>query len=247
MITADKHAAFERLLAWYFRRRVRRSFAAVHVRGLGALRASLAELRAAHPVPLVLYANHPGWWDAVLPFLVSVDELGLDAYGMMEEPQLARYRFFRRIGMFSVDRERPREAMRSLSYAAELLRGRNRALWVFPQGELVSADLVPLRFQSGTAHLLRMLGDVAAAPVAIRYEFVADERAEAFLSVGPVWHITPGERVDITITTRMLESLLEDEMAVQREAVRCRELASYEQLYRGHRSINARWDSLRGK
>lgn len=223
----------------YFLRRLRRRFAAVRLKGGRNVPTDSGG------VPVVLYGNHPGWWDAVLPLILSRRYFHHDAYAMMEERQLARYGFFRRVGCFSVDRERPREAARSLQYAAQLLSNSSRALWLFPQGVLTSTEKRPLRFFHGTAHLLRALGEVFVVPVAFRYEFVEDERPEAFVACGAPWHIHRDERVEIPLTTHILQQLLEYEMDVQREDVMEREFHAYETIVRGRRSVNQIWDDLR--
>lgn len=223
----------------YFLRRLRRRFAGVHLKGGAAVPPD------GGGVPLVLYGNHPGWWDAVLPLILSRRHFRHDAYAMMEEKQLARYGFFRKIGCFSVVRENPREALRSLAYAKELLEGSSRALWVFPQGVLTSAEKRPLGFYNGTARLLRDLGEVIAIPVAFRYEFVEQELPEAFVAVGKPWHIRRDERVDVRRTTDILEQLLEYEMDVQREDVMEREFDAYQTIVTGRKSINERWDGVR--
>ncbi|MCB2205934.1 lysophospholipid acyltransferase family protein [bacterium] len=241
MITAEKSSLHARFLTPYFRRKLRRSFAGVHCKGMDFLG------EAENGVPVVLYANHPGWWDAVLPIFLSYDVFRHDAYAMMEEKQLSRYQFFRKLGCFSVIRENPREAMRSLQYAASLLHGSDRVLWIFPQGELTSVDKRPLSFYPGTAHLLRALGDVTAIPVAFRYDFLEQERPEAFIAIGKPWRIHANERVDIPLTSSILQQLMEYEMDVQREDVMEREFDAYTTLLSGKRSINEIWDNLRGK
>lgn len=241
MITPQKSAFMTRLIGVYFRKKIRRTFAAVHLKG--------AEygMPERDNVPLVLYANHPSWWDAVLPVILSNQVFRHDAYAMMEEKQMRQYGFFRRIGCFSVVREHPREAVKSLRFATDLLRNRSRVLWIFPQGTLISAEKRPLHFYNGTAHLLRALGDVTSVPVAFRYEFVEKERPEVFIAFGKPWHIRSDERVEIEMTTSILQQLLEYEMDVQREDVMEREFGTYETILTGARSVNERWDALRGR
>jgi chlorobactene lauroyltransferase len=241
MIPAEKSPLVERIMTAYFASRLRRRFAAVHLKGAGNVPVD------GGGIPVVLYGNHPGWWDAVLPLILSRRQFHHDAYAMMEEKQLARYGFFRRIGCFSIVRENPREALRSLRYAAELLSGTSRALWLFPQGVLTSAEKRPLRFFHGTARLLRELGEVIVVPVAFRYEFVEHELPEAFVACGLPWHIRRDERVELPLTTHILEQLLEYEMDVQREDLMDREFSAYTTIIRGKRSVNTWWDEFRGK
>ena len=245
MIPAEKSPIVEKVMTAYFHRRLRRRFAAVRLKGDEFVPKGDTAAAGEPGVPVVLYGNHPGWWDAVLPLILSQRHFRHDAYAMMEEAQVARYGFFRKIGCFSVVREDPREALRSLHYATQLLAGTSRALWVFPQGVLTSAEKRPLRFYNGTARLLRDLGEVIAIPVAFRYEFVDSELPEAFVACGRPWHIRRDERVDVSLTTGMLEQLLEYEMDVQREEVMEREFNAYETIVSGRKSINDRWDAFR--
>lgn len=248
MITADKSPLAEAVLYRFFRNRARTTFAALRVKGLDNVpHPGANDLPAEPDCPIVFIGNHPSWWDAIVPLLLSYGRFHHDAYAMMEEKQLARYRFFRKIGCFSVVREDPRSAVRSLAYAADLLRGTPRALWMYPQGVLTSVEQRPLRFFGGAARLLRDLGDVFAVPTAFRYEFVGDERPEIFVSFGKAWRIRNDEHVHVHMTTSILSQLVEHEMDLQREDIICRDFSSYETILEGKKSINERWDAMRGK
>jgi chlorobactene lauroyltransferase len=165
----------------------------------------------------------------------------------MEEKQLARYKFFRSIGCFSVVREDARSALRSLDYAAELLRGTTRALWMYPQGEIVSVEQRPLRFFGGISRLLRTIQDVYVVPVAFRYEFFGDEAPEILISFAEPWRIHAQDLPDKNTTTSLLEHRVAQEMDTQRDAVITRCFTGYETLLEGTVSINDRWDAWRRK
>ena len=128
----------------YFERSVRRSFHSVRLQGADHISPWTPKAQRRMTEPLILYATHGSWWDAALSMVLSLRRFDLDGYGMMEYKQLHRYAFFRRIGLFSVVREDPASAMRSLRYAASVLRGTGRALWMFPQGTLVNQETRPL-------------------------------------------------------------------------------------------------------
>lgn len=240
VITAKKHPLTEYLLGRYFLRKVRRSFSRVLLKHEENI--SFADLET----PLILYANHPGWWDGVLPFLLTSVHLGLDGYAMMEEAQMQRYGFFRRIGCFSVDRESPRDSLLSLRYAASLLRARNRLLWIFPQGEIVHVEQRPLHLYRGLAWLMKELERVTVVPVALRYELGRQERPEAWIHCGTPWTVSPAERVDMDIAQYYLGRLLEDLMNQQRSDVMNEARDGYRVWIQGRTSVNERWDRARG-
>jgi 1-acyl-sn-glycerol-3-phosphate acyltransferase len=201
MITARKSAWFERVFAVYNRNLLARRFEGLRVAGLRHLR------ERTRGVPLVLYANHSSWWDGLVAFEIG-RACALDQYVMMEERQLARLRLFRRLGAFSVERERAREARRSVEYACELLRGTEGALWLFPQGVTLANDVRPLKFYTGAAHIIRRAGGAYVAPVAMRYEFLEEFRPEAFARVGAPERVTVDESFDVKDLTRHLSDEL---------------------------------------
>ena len=70
--------------------------------------------------PLVVYLNHPSWWDGYAAMLIDrvVLRKAYLSYVMMDQAQLQRYSFFRWCGAFSVDRTSPRGAPRPSSTPA---------------------------------------------------------------------------------------------------------------------------------
>jgi 1-acyl-sn-glycerol-3-phosphate acyltransferase len=178
MLKANKSRLFETLFAVYNRNLFRRRFAALRVQGIENLQNRKLDL------PLVLYANHSSWWDGLVAFEIG-RAARLDHFLMMEEKQLKQLFLFRRLGAFSVVRENPRESLRSINYAAEILKEKpNRALWIFPQGEILPSDARPLHFYQGLARIIEKTGECVAAPVAMRYEFLSEFKPAAFAKIG---------------------------------------------------------------
>lgn len=200
---------------------------------------------AAPDEPLLIAANHSSWWDAVLPIVISCGALRHDAYGMMEERQLRRYGFFRRAGIFSVDRENPRRGLESLDYAAGLLRGRGRVLWMFPQGRIVPNDLRPIMCEKGIGRLIGMVGNCTVIPVIFRYEVGREELPAAYISVGEPRRFTEGETATPAARTADVASMLTREADSLRDTVLSEDLSGFTTLLRGRRSISERWDGVR--
>jgi 1-acyl-sn-glycerol-3-phosphate acyltransferase len=148
-------------------------------------------------IPTLIYANHPSWWDGYMAFLLSDELWRCESYLMMEEAQLERYSFFQYCGVFGVDRANPRVGMRAVAYAAELLQKRSqRVVWIFPQGEITPNDHRPLSTYAGAAHIAKRVvaahGSVRCIPMAIRLEFMGEQRPEALLRLGPA-HVVMGQ------------------------------------------------------
>ena len=237
MIPAAKKPALETAMAAYNRRLLRKHFHALwvageeHVRGLD------------RNVPAVMFGNHSCWWDPLVEFYFSHDMFGFDGYAMMEEKQLKRYGFFRWIGVFSVRRESARDAVASLRYAGSLLDRPNRALWIYPQGVMLPNDVRPLGFQTGIGHLQRMLPRVQLVPFVHRYEFVGDQRPEAFTVYGRPF--TSGGDADVRATVRELEERVTGMLDDLRARISRRDTGAFRSALRGVRSTSSRWDRAR--
>ena len=119
MIPAEPSRLARRAGARYFRYRGRRRLAGVHAAELERMEAwNRNGSNQAADRPLIIVANHASWWDALMPILISLDHFDHDAYGVMEERQLRRFGFFRKLGMFSIDRAVKTSGGRPLLMAA---------------------------------------------------------------------------------------------------------------------------------
>ncbi|MBS1913338.1 MAG: lysophospholipid acyltransferase family protein [Bacteroidetes bacterium] len=245
LLTARPTSPGRWLLARYFARRARRHFAAVLAHGHQGLQPWSRNGNAG--MPLLLVANHSSWWDAALPIVLSVGILHQDAYGMMQTEELRRYQFFRRAGIFSVDRSNARSAMRSIEYAASLLQGTSRVLWIFPQGTIAPNDRRPIRTEPGAAHLARRLERVAIAPVAFRYEVGREEHPLACIRIGAPRILGGADTADPRKLNEEIARMMEAELDALRDAMLAENYAGFERLIRGRRSVNAAWDDVRGR
>ncbi len=178
MLEAKKSRWFEKIFSIYNSNLLKRRFHSFQVAGLDILRAKNSQ------IPLIIYANHSSWWDGLVVFQI-LSKLRLDSFVMMEEKQLKNLQIFRKLGAFSIVREKPREALQSVNYAANLLKENSqRTVWLFPQGEILPNDLRPLKFYHGLAKIVEKVGHSRVIPIAIRYEFLKDFKPEILVKTG---------------------------------------------------------------
>ena len=215
MIPANKSRLFDWILDRYNRWLFRRRFQNVHIKGLDNLSSTAA--------PAILCANHSSWWDGLLAHMIT-REAGLDGYCMMEEKQLRGLRPFTWAGAFSVVREKPREAIESVRYAAKLLRSNsNCGLWIFPQGQILPNDTRPLNFYRGLEKILSDAPQAGVVPVAMRFEFRGSYKPEIFVAIGSKLDIMDCPRLSDAAASevaRLLESIKTDIVSGQMEEYR---------------------------
>jgi hypothetical protein len=201
--------------------------------------------------PLLCYVNHPSWWDGYIAATINrcLFQHQFELYMMMEEKQLCSYRFFTWSGCFSVDRESPREAMRSVSYISRVLQEQqNRALYIFPQGTITHCEHRPLSIFPGVAHIMKRVGALTLCPIAIRLEFCGEQRPEIFVRCGPT-HRCEGEVAVDELTNRLQERLTAN-MDQLRDAVVAKKHKTdhpedFQELLRGKQGVNRLFDAAK--
>jgi 1-acyl-sn-glycerol-3-phosphate acyltransferase len=180
-----------------------------------------------------VYANHSNWWDGFVLHQLG-KAAGWDAYCVMEEHNLERYRFLSRLGAFSIRRGEGASSLETLRYARELLRKPGAAVCIFPEGELRPFGVLPLRLERGV-ELLGRVGQVECVPLAIRYTFFEHERPDVLVEVGPPHAAGPLSRFQVEL-----------EGAVHRLA-EVTGLEGFSRVVAGGMGVAERWDAVRGR
>lgn len=236
LLEARKLPMAERAAARYFRFLLRRAFARVWLGGVPFPDGS---------APSIAFLNHSAWWDPILTLFLSRQVLDREAYGLIRGEELQRYPFFRRLGCFGITTERLDDLRALPAYAGSLLTGGpSRTLWVLPQGELLPAR-TPLVFRSLTARLARAMPDVPLIPVAVRYEFRLDQRAECFVRVGEAVYAQPNETA--SALSRRLEQRLRQELALLDADLAQPGVRQFRLVLEGLGSLSALYDHTFGR
>ncbi|WP_201859779.1 lysophospholipid acyltransferase family protein [Microvirga soli] len=139
--------------------------------------------------PIIIYSNHPAWWDAAI-YILAADHFFPDyeSYAPIDAAMLKQYGVFGRIGAFGVDLDSPRGAAEFLRTSAEILSSPTHALWVTAQGRFSDVRERPLGLKAGVARLPELAPDCTVIPLAIEYGFWLERGAEAFLAFGKPMH-----------------------------------------------------------
>lgn len=195
--------------------------------------------------PLIVYSNHASWWDPILYMLVS-DLLcpGRPGYGPMDARALEKYRFFRRLGVFGVETDSRRGAVRFLETARAVLERPGAVLWMTAEGQFADPRRRPVRFRRGLGHLVRSMDRGVALPLAIEYPFWNERNPEALIRFGAPIRIAAAS-LEADAWTEELENGLEaaqDALALDAQS---REAHRFETLLSGERGIGGVYDLWR--
>ncbi|MFO1511723.1 MAG: lysophospholipid acyltransferase family protein [Verrucomicrobiota bacterium] len=146
-------------------------------------------------LPLVVYSNHASWWDPLVGLLLKAEFLpDKKVFAPMDATALARYGFFKRLGMFGVEQGTRRGGVQFLRMARTILHEPNNVLWLTPQSRFADARERPVRFKPGIGHLPGMAPDINFVPVAMEYVFWEERLPEILVRFGEPYRATSEDR-----------------------------------------------------
>jgi 1-acyl-sn-glycerol-3-phosphate acyltransferase len=229
-----------RLFAAYSERLVRRSFHSVRL--LGAV-----DLGTLANRPLVIYANHPSWWDP-LTGLVAWRRLFADRipYAPIDSVAVEKYAFFKKLGFFGVERNSTRGARNFLRVARELLRRGDTLLFMTPQGQFADVREPRLEFEAGLGHLFRQSPGTAFLPLAVEYTFWEEKHPEVLIRFGePLLADDTNTALPAGDINRQLVDRLEAARRRLAAASVSREVEAFQTLLGGRAGTNPVYDAWR--
>ena len=214
------------------------------------LRRGAHAVRIAQPSPvealaapkLVIYCNHPAWWDGVL-LLVLARRLFAPRVGFapIEAAMLDRYPFMSRIGAFGVT-ETARGAADFLA-AGKAVLDAGHVLAVTAQGQFADARERPLGLRPGLAHLPAVAPDGVFLPMAVEFAFWEERRFEALVRFGAPLAGADLAPQPVAARLHRLKSALEETMdALARDSVG-RRAEAFSLLLGGSAGIHPAFDA----
>jgi len=224
------------------------------------LRGGFRAVRALHPErlahagagPLIVYLNHPSWWDPLLCLVASAAlQPGREHYAPISATALKKYPLFGRLGMFPVEQQSGQGSARG---AVQFLRGAQAVLrsggvlWVTAQGHFTDVRERPTVLKDGLGALLARTETATVIPMAVEYTFWNQRLPEALLAFGTPIPVRAGATT--AQWTRLLEQHLEtvqDELAA---ASRQRDPALFKTLIEGNSGtagLYGAWQRLRAR
>lgn len=240
--SSDLPRQSEWLLRWftaYARGYVARHFHAVRLFGA-------APAPPPPGTPLVIYLNHPSWWDPLLCLLARAAFFAeRRSFAPIEAAMLARYRFFGRLGFFGIEPNSARGAVRFLRVAETILRAPNAALWLTPQGRFCDARQRPAGFKPGLGHLAARLEHAVFLPLALEITYWEERTPEALLHFGRPVEASRQTPRQPDAWTASLEAALEQAQETLAAAALRRDPAEFRVLLRGAAGVGGGYDLWR--
>lgn len=160
----------------------------------------------------LFFGNHSMWWDALTPLLLNEYVLHQRPRAIMEWEQMHKYKFFSRIGCFSIDRSHPRSALKSLQYGTDWLNQPGNSLYLYPEGKIVNPVKTTLEFESGIVRMLPKLAEhVDIVPLSQHMHAMFNAKPSLFIRIGKPLN-TSELPIDKKIIVKELQTVVHQEL-----------------------------------
>lgn len=165
----------------------------------------------APPVPTIIFLNHASWWDPLVCIRIARRLLpDYEHYAPMDAAALARYGFFRKVGLFPVELGTTHGAISFLQMTQAILRSEKSILWITPQGRFTDVRQRPVQLMAGLGALVKRLPTCRLIPLAVEYSFWDERLPEILCNFGKPVEVADGHTRSAELWTQELASSLED-------------------------------------
>ncbi len=197
-------------------------------------------------LPLIVYANHPSWWDPLIAhFLHRRLFPSRQFYAPIDSEALSRYRVFGKLGFYGVDMNTTAGAGEFLKQSTAILSKRDTAIWLTPEGRFADARDHSAELMPGLAHLCCRSSNGVVVPMALEYCFWEERLPVCLAKMGaPIDLSEHAERSKPQWNQILSAGLRQTQSSLSRLAIE-RSSQPFDNLLAGHRGAGAMYDSFR--
>lgn len=157
--------------------------------------------------PILLLPNHISWWDGFFVHYLNDIHFKRKMYLMVIEETLVKYKFFLKLGAFSIDKSKPKEVIKAFDYAAEILKNNNSLLGIYPQAELVPALAAEIKYRNGLELLFKKVNsEYDIVLMAVRIIHLKNKLPSVFISLSKV--LNSKEKLNVSRLNELHNELL---------------------------------------
>ncbi|MCS7470240.1 lysophospholipid acyltransferase family protein [Stieleria sp. ICT_E10.1] len=153
---------------------------------------SIAIDRSTHPAadfasdaPLIVYANHPSWWDPLIAhFLHRALFPQRHFFAPIDSDALEQYSVFEKLGFYGVKLSSTSGAASFLKKSVSILNQPDSAIWITPEGRFADVRDHGAELMPGLSHLCKRSDHAVALPLALEYVFWEERLPVCLVSLG---------------------------------------------------------------
>lgn len=222
-----------------------RSYLRKHFHTIGVSKAGWQPQSLAADQPLIVYGNHPGWWDPLIAhFINRACFTPRQFYAPIDASALRKYRVFAKLGFYGIDLSTYSGAADFLKQSQAILAAPQTAIWLTPEGRFVdcrdhSAELMP-----GLSHLCFKMKAGHVVAMALEYSFLQERKPECLVRFSDPIEVSSVELTKIQWHGRLTERLRAAQVALADE-VQQRDLNRFQSLASSRSGVGGVYDLAR--
>jgi 1-acyl-sn-glycerol-3-phosphate acyltransferase len=228
---------FHRFLNRYLRRQF-------HAIGLAA--ASRVETTIVEDEPLIVYVNHPSWWDPLIAHFLNRELFpNRQFYAPIDGKALEQYSVFSKLGFYGVRSDTSRGAADFLRVSRDILATRGTSLWLTPEGRFADVRDRDASLMPGLSHLCHSMSHGTVLPIALEYVFW-DEKLPVCLALqGQMIRVAEFANHSKSMWGELLTDRLRTAQDELGQLAIARHSVPFDDLLVGHRGAGGVYDFMR--
>lgn len=132
--------------------------------------------------PLIVYGNHPAWWDPLIAHFVNRHCFApRQFYAPIDATALRKYRVFSKLGFYGIDLSTYSGAAEFLKQSQAILAAPRTAVWLTPEGRFVDCRDHTAELMPGLSHLCSKMKTGKVVAMALEYVFMQERKPECLL------------------------------------------------------------------
>lgn len=201
MLEANHKIWAETVFKPYIFRLLKKSFSNIYIFG------DIPEI--SQDMPIILAPNHSTWWDGFFVYLINKLIYKRKFYIMILEEQLSQYKFFTKLGGYSINQNSPKSIIESINYTTQIIDiEKNPLITIFPQGVLEPQFKRPFKFGRGIDKIIEKSNSkIAVLPLYIKTEFYKEQYPDLYFKFGDLRIVDKNSAFAINSLESELETL----------------------------------------
>jgi 1-acyl-sn-glycerol-3-phosphate acyltransferase len=217
-----------------------------HFHAIAIERESLATAQIEVNLPLIVYGNHPSWWDPLIAhFLNRTLFPGRQFYAPIDAVALEQYQVFAKLGFFGVDLASTAGAGTFLKQCAAILQSQGTAIWITPEGRFADVRDQQAELMPGLAHLCCKQAQGVVLPVALEYLFWDERLPVCLVKLGKPIQIANHREVSKPVWNELVTTRLRQTQAELAQLAMARSSQPFENLLLGKTGAGGTYDIFR--
>ncbi|WP_283431568.1 lysophospholipid acyltransferase family protein [Neorhodopirellula lusitana] len=217
-----------------------------HFHAIAIDRSSLQSLQRCQKdpdVPMIVYCNHPSWWDPLMAHFINHRILApRQLYAPIDATALEQYKVFKKLGFFGVEMNSTRGAASFLKTTKTIFERPNSALWLTPEGRFADVRDNTAELMPGLPHVCSKMKTGFVLPMSLEYVFWEERLPECLIRFGEVVSLAEHTPQTKHQWADELSQRLRGTQAALAELVKARSAEPFENLLQGKQGASGVYD-----